>query len=129
MGRHSSSLAGSLALAAALLLPACKEVASTRYADPGGDPVRGKALAEATGCGACHTIPGVPWPQGRTAASLAGYREVGLIAGALPNTPATLAAFIRNPPAVKPGSTMPPMPVTAAEARDIAAFLYGLEQG
>ncbi|WP_235510593.1 c-type cytochrome [Tsuneonella troitsensis] len=50
-----------------------------------------------------------------------------MIAGTLPNRPDVLAAFIRNPPSVKPGSTMPPMPVTQREAADIAAYLYGLD--
>lgn len=52
------------------------------------------------------------------------FDDRGAIAGMLPNTPDRLAAFIRDPASVKPGSTMPAMPVTEAEARDIAAFLY-----
>jgi mono/diheme cytochrome c family protein len=129
MHQRSPRPARALALGAALLLGACKDVTTERYDQPAGDPARGKALAEVTGCGACHTISGIGWPKGRTAIALAEYDDVGLIAGAVPNTPANLAAFVRNAPAVKPGSTMPPTPVTHSEARDIAAFLYSLEQG
>ena len=41
--------------------------------------------------------------------------------------PEVLAAYIRDAPALVPGSGMPAMPVTEAEARDVAAYLY--EQG
>ena len=84
------------------------------------------AAIERAGCGACHEIPGLNWPGGRLGPSLAGFDDIGLIAGAVPNTAQNLAAFIRNAPAVKPGSTMPPMPVSEDEARAIAAYLYGL---
>ena len=42
-------------------------------------------------------------------------------------TAETLAAYIRNAPALVPNSAMPAMPVSEAEARDVAAYLY--EQG
>ena len=89
--------------------------------------MRGLAAIEKAGCGACHEIPGLDWPAGRLGPSLAGFDDVGLIAGQLPNRTDVLAAFIRNAPSVKPGSTMPPMPVTPREAQDIAAYLYGLD--
>ena len=112
-----------------LLLAACKEVPGPRYVTSGADARNGKTLIEETGCGACHEIPGIAWPRGRLGPSLAGFDDIGLIAGALPNTPENLAHFVRNAPAAKPGSTMPPMPVTDAEARDIAAYLYSLNDG
>ena len=49
--------------------------------------------------------------------------DQGLIAGTQPNTPDNLAAFIRDAPAMKPGSAMPAMPVSEAEARAIAHYL------
>ncbi len=82
---------------------------------------------ERVGCGACHQIPGVRWPQGKVGPSLEGFADRALIAGQLPNQPQTLAAFIRNAPALSPNSGMPPMPVTEEEARDIAAYLYTLD--
>ena len=50
-----------------------------------------------------------------------------MIAGRLPNRPDVLSAYIRNAPALVPNSAMPAMPVSEAESRDIAAYLY--EQG
>jgi len=119
-------MGGGLAVA---MLTACKEVPGPRYVRGGADADKGLALIKETACGACHEIPGVDWPKGRTGPSLVGYDDIGLIAGAVPNTSENLASFIRNAPEVKPGSTMPPMPVTQEQARDIAAYLYSLDDG
>ncbi|HEX2793302.1 MAG TPA: c-type cytochrome [Croceicoccus sp.] len=108
-------------------LVACKNPVETRHEPEGDAKARGLAAIERAGCGSCHEIPGLAWPAGRLGPSLKGFDDVGLIAGQLPNRPDVLAAFIRNAPAVKPGSTMPPMPVSAAEADDIAAYLYGID--
>ena len=51
-----------------------------------------------------------------------------MIAGRLPNRPDVLAAFVRNAPALVPGTAMPAMPLTEEESRDVAAYLYTLEQ-
>lgn len=110
-----------------LLLAACKPPPEQRQFMPVSDAAHGKAVIERVGCGSCHTIPGVSWPQGKVGPNLDGLAERALIAGKLPNRPDVLAAYIRNAPALVPGSGMPAMPVSEAEARDIAAYLY--EQG
>ena len=116
------------AVAAILLcLAACKEPPGPRYVPDAEDMERGLAAIERTGCAACHEIPGIDWPEGRLGPSLRGFDDIGLIAGAVPNTPENLAAFVRNAPAVKPGSTMPAMPLSEEESRDVAAYLYGLD--
>ncbi|MBS7668117.1 c-type cytochrome [Croceicoccus gelatinilyticus] len=116
-----------MALSACVTLVACKEPVETRREPTNDMKARGLAAIERAGCGSCHKIPGLDWPAGRLGPSLEGFDDVGLIAGALPNRPDVLAAFIRNAPGVKPGSTMPPMPVSASEAEDIAAYLYGID--
>jgi cytochrome c551/c552 len=110
--------------AGALVLAGCKQPPHARYLFDDVDAERGLVLIEQTGCGACHEIPGVDWPKGRTGPSLAGFDDVGLIAGELANTPENLAWFVRNAPVAKPGSTMPAMPLN--QARDVAAYLYGM---
>ncbi len=92
-----------------------------------GASERGLAAMERVGCASCHEIPGIAWPQGALGPSLVGFDDRGLIAGQLPNSAENLAAFIRDARAVKPGSTMPAMPVSEEEARDMAAYLYGLD--
>lgn len=92
---------------------------------PQASAERGKEAIERAGCAACHRIPGVRWPKGAVGPSLEGFADQGLIAGRVPNRPDLLAAFIRNAPAVLPGTTMPAMPLSEEEARDVAAYLYG----
>lgn len=122
--------AGPVALVAVLaLVGGCKPPPDARGDSDATAEEKGLALIEATGCGACHEIPGVPWPRGRLGPSLEGFGDRGLIAGKLPKTPANLAAFIRNAPEVEPGSTMPRMPLNATEAADIAAYLLGMRDG
>lgn len=122
---RSSALVATLAMVG-LGLSGCKEAPGPRYVRGGADARNGLALIKQTGCGACHEIPGVDWPEGRTGPSLAGFDDIGLIAGHLPNTPENLAWFVRNAPEAKPGSAMPAMPLDDAQARDVAAYLYGL---
>lgn len=115
----------SLPLAYLLLFSAaCKPPPEQRQFMPLADAGRGKAVIERVGCGSCHTIRGVDWPQGKVGPSLDGLAQRALIAGKLPNRPDVLAAYIRNAPAMVPDSGMPAMPVDEAESRDIAAFLY-----
>lgn len=110
-----------------VITAACKPPPDERQFMPLADRANGKAAIEQAGCGACHTIPGLAWPKGEVGPRLDGLAERGLIAGSLPNRPDVLVAYIRNAPALVPGSAMPAMPVSAAQARDIAAYLY--EQG
>lgn len=126
-GWITARAAARLALPVCLVLTGCKNPIETRHEPDVAAIDRGLIAIRKAGCGACHEIPGIDWPNGRLAPSLVGFDDVGLIAGTLPNCPDVLASFIRNPPSVKPGSTMPPMPVTQREAADIAAYLYGLD--
>lgn len=107
-----------------LAAAACKPPPEQRQFMPVADPANGLAVIKRAGCGSCHTVPGLDWPQGKVGPRLDGLAERALIAGKLPNRPDVLAAYIRNAPALVPGSAMPAMPVTEAEARDIAAYLY-----
>jgi cytochrome c1 len=121
-------LAGSHTIAlAALALAGCTPPPDTRYSYSDAERERGRIAMEKAGCGACHEIPGISWPKGRMGPSLASFDGIGQIAGSLPNTPANLAAFVRNAPAAKPGTAMPAMPLSEAEARDVAAYLYGID--
>jgi mono/diheme cytochrome c family protein len=112
------------AIALLLLAAACQPPPKQGHSMPTADADNGRAVIARVGCGSCHTIAGIDWPQGKVGPRLDGLAGRALIAGKLPNRPDVLAAFIRNAPAVAPGSEMPAMPVTGSEARDIAAFLY-----
>lgn len=93
----------------------------------GGDPARGETAIAKFGCGSCHVIPGAR-ARGKVGPPLSDFAERAFIAGRSPNTPANLAAWIRRPDSVEPGTAMPALGVSEREARDIAAYLY-LETG
>jgi cytochrome c oxidase subunit 2 len=79
-----------------------------------------------TWCVACHAVRGTP-ATGRIGPDLthvASRRT--LAAGAVTNSPASLAAWIANPQALKPGSLMPALPLDAPAVRALAAYLAGL---
>ncbi|MFC3711194.1 c-type cytochrome [Sphingoaurantiacus capsulatus] len=110
-----------------LLLGACKPAPDERHVLPGADAAEGLRLAKAVGCGACHVLPGLDWPQGRAGPALGGFAKQALIAGKLPNRPEVLVPYIRDAPALTPGTTMPAMPLSEEEARHVAAYLYSLD--
>ena len=114
-------------LAAALLLGACGDGSGPERTIAGADPARGLAVMERVGCAACHAIPGIDWPRGRAGPPLEGFAARPMIAGRLPNQPEVLTAWLIDAPALSPGTGMPPMPLTEAEARDVAAWLYTLD--
>jgi cytochrome c2 len=93
-------------------------------AAPAGDAARGSQLVTDYGCTMCHAIPSIAGPQGSLGPSLAGLASRPSISqGAVSNTPENVAKFIQNPTALNPQSSMPPVAMPDADARDIAAFL------
>ena len=95
---------------------------------PEADAAAGREAVRRAGCASCHTFPDIAWPRGTVAPPLGNFANRTLIAGELPNRPDVLAAFVRNAPALLPGTTMPAMPISERESRDVAAYLYTLEQ-
>jgi cytochrome c2 len=92
----------------------------------GGDVDAGKKLVTQYQCGACHAIPGIPAATGDAGPPLDTVGRLSYIAGGIPNQPARMVAFLRDPPALKPGTSMPALGLTEQEARHMAAFLYTL---
>jgi cytochrome c len=116
------------AVSCAALLPV---VGACRNGSPvagvlGGHPRAGKDAIVAFGCGACHTIPGVPGAQGMVGPPLAQFASRAYIAGEVPNTERDLIRWIMTPQSIEPGTAMPNLGVNQAQARDIAAYLYTL---
>jgi cytochrome c1 len=71
-------------------------------------------------------VPGVAAARGRLAVTLAAMGERSYIAGRIPNRQDTLAQWIVDPPSLVPGTAMPRLGVSAAEARHMAAYLGSL---
>ncbi|CAN7620575.1 c-type cytochrome [Phenylobacterium sp. LjRoot164] len=90
--------------------------------------VRGAEVFAASGCGACHTVAGT------SANGLAGpdLTHVGsrrsLGAGILPNNRGTLAGWVADSQAIKPGNRMPSYPVLRGrDLNALAIYLEGLK--
>lgn len=95
--------------------------------DAAGDAERGRRLLAQYQCGACHTIPGVASAGGTLAPSLQSFGKRSYIAGRVANRPDLLMCWIVQPQAVVPGTRMPSMGVSSADARDMAAYLLELK--
>jgi cytochrome c1 len=78
-------------------------------------------------CGACHVIPGVPGARGQVGPPLDAYGRRVYIAGKLPQDTALLARWIADAPSLSPGTAMPKIEMTAAEARAMAIYLHSLK--
>jgi cytochrome c len=121
------SIAIILVITGGLCMAACSgQVDGLARPRPASDSrlTSGRALLAEYGCGACHTIPGVPGADALAGPPLARYYERQTIAGRLANTEANLIAWIMNPQEIEPGNVMPDLGVSAVEASDMAAYLY-----
>ena len=88
----------------------------------------GEALFKTKGCANCHAVAG--YAQGRGAPDLTNFGiRTSLAAGVLDNTPENLAAWLRDPDAIKPGNYMPQLWSEDDPKRDeeIAALVAYLE--
>lgn len=112
---------------ALLCLAGCADKSGLPRELAGADAMRGQATADRLACAACHEIPGIPWPEGRTGGTLAGFASRPMIAGRMPNQPETLVRWLRNAPALDATTGMPPIAMSVSEARDVAAYLYTLQ--
>ena len=87
---------------------------------------RGRRAFDQYACITCHSIPGVTGPRPQVGPPLDGMARRQLIAGRLANTPANMAAWIREPTRIDPQTVMPSLGVTASDAADMAAYLATL---
>jgi cytochrome c oxidase subunit 2 len=94
--------------------------------EPAGPAADGKALYATIACVGCHTIKGVS--AGVLGPDLTHFgSRTTLAAGMLPNGHETLAAWLRDPQAVKPGAKVPNLGRTVEQARALAAYLLSLK--
>jgi cytochrome c oxidase subunit II len=96
-------------------------------AEPTGLAAEGKAIFLRSACVGCHTIRGVS-AAGALGPDLTtfGSRRT-LAAGMLPNTVDTVTAWLKDPPALKPGSKMPALALSDDQARALATYLLSLK--
>jgi len=131
-----------VAVSLALLMPVGLAGAQSQYAQPPTiDPAQvqqGAQVIQMKGCGGCHTIPGIPGAQGTVGPDLSAHDDVPPVAnrnmiatypnGAVPNNSLNdLAAWISDPPSLKPGTAMPKLGLNPDEAAAAAAYLYSIQ--
>jgi cytochrome c2 len=92
-----------------------------------GDVDAGRKAIEKVGCGACHAIPGIAGAVGMVGPSLDHIASHEYLAGMLHNTPDGMITWLRHPQRIVPGNAMPDMGLSAADARNIAAYLFTLK--
>jgi cytochrome c1 len=127
MWRRPRLPSGCVAAVVSALLAGCAGPGPRSVATvAGGDAARGARAIGVYGCGYCHVIPSVHGATGTAAPPLASFGTRTTIAGDVANTPDQLVAWIMNPQGIKPRTGMPNLGVRAADARDIAAYLYTL---
>jgi cytochrome c1 len=86
----------------------------------------GRDLIQDKACVACHKVRGID-SVGTAGPALDGFASRPMIAGVLPNTPENLKRWLLDPPSVKPGTAMPRITLTDAEADRLVAFLQSLK--
>jgi cytochrome c2 len=111
-------------LLALCVLAGCGRTDAQVETATGGNPRQGKQLIEAYGCASCHTIAGVRAARGLVGPPLIDIKSRAYIGGVLANKPENLEHWIMHPSQYSPNTAMPDLGVTAAQARDIAAYLY-----
>jgi cytochrome c len=114
-----------LSIASAVTVASCGRKADEATRITGGDVDRGKGAIQKYGCGACHTIPGVPGANATVGPSLQDIGKRAYIGGQ-PSSVDTMMQWIRHPKQIDPKTPMPEMNVDEQDAKDIAAYLYTL---
>ena len=93
---------------------------------PAPDLERGKKAIHQYGCVTCHSVPGVVGSHAPVGPPLDRIASRSFIAGVLVNTSVNMARWLQSPQAVKPGTAMPDLAVSARDAKDMAAYLETL---
>jgi cytochrome c oxidase subunit 2 len=94
--------------------------------EPAGDAAEGKAVYVRSACVGCHAIRGVS--AGGLGPDLTHFGSRALFgAGLWPTTAENVTAWLKDPPALKPGAKMPNLHLGDAEARALAVYLLSLK--
>ncbi len=98
------------------------------YVDPRsvGNAELGREVWLNKGCVGCHVAPGIQG-GGQIGPNQTHFSQRQTIAGGvLPNNPESVERWLKDPPAVKPGTLMPNLSLTDEQIKDLTAFLYSL---
>lgn len=97
-------------------------------APPGTEVAEGEELFRAVGCVACHTVAGLEGAEGIIGPNLSHFGGRSTFAGStFEINVENLTRWLRNPPAMKPGSRMPSYNLTDEQIEALIAYLLSLE--
>ena len=116
-----------LTLGATLSLACHGETVEAAYAIDDRAAQAGRDVIRDNGCGACHTIPGVPGAAGLVGPPLTAFGRRGYIAGRVSNNRSNLVRWLIDPRTVDPMTVMPRVGLSVQQARQAAAYLYTLK--
>ncbi|MBV8083652.1 MAG: c-type cytochrome, partial [Chloroflexi bacterium] len=106
--------------------PGTMDYANQLGGSPIGNAELGREFWTLKGCSGCHIAPGVPG-GGQIGPNQSHFAQRPTIAGGLlANTPNNVEKWLKDPPAVKPGTLMPNLSLTEDQIKDLTAFLYSL---
>jgi cytochrome c oxidase subunit 2 len=94
-------------------------------ADPAA--LHGKQVFESRACALCHAIQGSDALASSAPDLTHLMSRAHLAAGARPKSRGDLAAWIADPQSVKPGATMPRVPLNGTELNDVVSYLETLK--
>jgi cytochrome c2 len=92
-----------------------------------GDVAAGRHAVKQYLCATCHEIPGITSATRHVGPPLNGIAKRRYIGGVIRNTPENMVRWLQDPKQFDPLSAMPALGVSDQDARDMAAFLYTLE--
>ncbi|MDQ3610703.1 MAG: c-type cytochrome, partial [Actinomycetota bacterium] len=88
----------------------------------------GERLFSSQQCIACHAIDGYEGADQRVGPDLTHLADRASFAGGMfPTTTENLRRWLRNPPAIKPGSQMPDLNLSASQVDALVAYMQTLE--
>lgn len=91
-----------------------------------GQAAEGETIFMTGACMGCHAVNGT-MAMGGLGPNLTHFASRGTFAGSsLENTPETVAQWLTNPQALKPGNSMPNLHLTQDQVRTLAAYLENL---
>ena len=115
---------------AAHLAPEDKDEAA-----PQGDAGKGRQLVDSKGCGTCHQMGGVPKLTASALPVTMDPKDFARGMRLAPDLrhvrgrflPSKTAAWLADPKGIKPDTTMPKIPLTDSEVKDIVSYLYTVQ--
>jgi cytochrome c oxidase subunit 2 len=87
----------------------------------------GQRVFMSAGCSVCHTIGGTE-ARSTIGPNLTHFKSRSMIAsGTLANTKVNVARWVMNPQVIKPGTQMPPSPLSTVQLNALVAYLETLK--